>query len=342
MKKVVILAAAALTLAACAKTYELQETAQPQIDFSTWANGLTKARTAGSSTFGNGDKFVVEGFKTISGNPDPSKVEVFKNTEVSTANGTDWTYTNTRYWDSQATSYTFFAVSSPNTTLTFNENGTGTINATDVTFSGNDNDILLANSVDVAPNKYGKSVDFVFKHIAALVDLKVKKASELSDATVAITGVQLNNIADNGKVAVNGYNTNDPDIDWTDLANTSSYTNRSGAEDVVTLPTDVTTATDLIKKLIVIPQTLDDTKVLSISYTITDRAGNTNTFENVPVKLNMFDKTDNDTNSDDFISAWAASTHYTYTLTISANAITFTASITDWGDAVNGYHYLAK
>ena len=38
MKKVVILAAAALTLAACAKTYELQETAQPKIGFGTWAD----------------------------------------------------------------------------------------------------------------------------------------------------------------------------------------------------------------------------------------------------------------------------------------------------------------
>lgn len=335
MKHALFLAVTALTLAACAKTYEVEPEIGSAIGFKTWANGLTKARTAGTSTFGNGDTFVVEGFKTISGNS-----VVFNNTTVSTTDGTNWTYDDTRYWDSQASSYTFFAVSSPTTALTFNADGT--IDPTAVTFSGKDNDILVANSVSRTPNPTYSTdpVHFVFKHIGAMVDLKVKKAAALNNATVAITGVQLNNIADNGKVAVSGYSTNVPTIAWTELANTSSYTNRSGAEDVETLPTNVTTATDLIKKLIVIPQELGDTKVLSISYTITDGAGNVNSFENVPVKLNMFDKTDNDTNTAEFISAWAASTHYTYTLTISANAISFTAEITDWGTAVDGYNYL--
>jgi len=334
MKQALFLAVTALTLAACAKTYEVEPEIGSAIGFKTWANGMTKARTAGTSTFGNGDSFKVEGYKTISGN----NVNVFNNTDVTTTDGTNWTYTNTRYWDSQATSYTFFAVSSPDTALSFDTDGT--IDATDVTFSGNDNDILVANSVAVSAPYTTDPVHFVFKHIGAMVDLKVKKAAALSNATVAITGVQLNNIADNGKVAVNGYSTNVPTIDWTELANTSSYTNHSGAEDVETLPTNVTTATDLIKKLIVIPQELGDTKVLSISYTITDGAGNVNSFENVPVKLNQFDRTDNETNTAEFISAWAASTHYTYTLTISANAISFTAEITDWGTVVDGYNYL--
>jgi len=333
MKQALFLAVTALTLAACAKTYEVEPEIGSAIGFKTWANGMTKARTAGTSTFGNGDSFKVEGYKTISGN----NVNVFNNTDVTTTDGTNWTYTNTRYWDSQATSYTFFAVSSPNTTLTFGANGT--IAATDVTFSGKNNDILVANSVEVSAPYTTDPVHFVFKHIGAMVDLKVKKAAALSDATVAITGVSLENIDGSGKVAVSGYSTNVPTVAWTNLT-TTSYTNESGVESVATLPTDVTTATDLIKKLIVIPQELGDTKVLSISYTITDGAGNTNTFEDVPVKLNQFDRTDNETNTAEFISAWAASTHYTYTLTISANAISFTAEITDWGTVVDGYNYL--
>lgn len=335
MKHALFLAVTALTLAACAKTYEVEPEIGSAIGFKTWANGLTKARTAGTSTFGNGDTFVVEGFKTISGN----NSVVFNNTTVSTTDGTNWTYEDTRYWDSQATSYTFFAVSSPTTALTFKADGT--IDATEVTFSGKNNDILVANSVSRTPNPTYSTdpVHFVFKHIGAMVDLKVKKAAALSDATVAITGVSLENIDGSGKVAVSGYSTNVPTVAWTNLT-TTSYTNESGVESVATLPTNVTTATDLIKKLIVIPQTLTDAKVLSISYTITDGAGNTNTFEDVPVKLNQFDRTDNETNTAEFISAWAASTHYTYTLTISANAISFTAEITDWGTAVDGYNYL--
>jgi len=333
MKQALFLAVTALTLAACAKTYEVEPEIGSAIGFKTWANGMTKARTAGTSTFDDGDSFVVEGYKTISGTP----VNVFDNTTVSTTDGTNWTYENTRYWDSQATSYTFFAVSSPNTTLTFGANGT--IAATDVTFSGKNNDILVANSVEVSAPYTTDPVHFVFKHIGAMVDLKVKKAAALSDATVAITGVSLENIDGSGKVAVSGYSTNVPTVAWTNLT-TTSYTNESGVESVATLPTNVTTATDLIKKLIVIPQTLTDAKVLKISYQITDGAGNTNTFEDVPVKLNQFDRTDDETNTAEFISAWAASTHYTYTLTISANAISFTAEITDWGTVVDGYNYL--
>ncbi|MBE6222774.1 MAG: fimbrillin family protein [Bacteroidales bacterium] len=332
MKKVVILAAAALTLAACAKTYEVEPVNGPAIGFKTWANGMTKVRTAGESVFGNGDSFVVEGVKTVSSSP----VEVFQNVPVSTTDGTNWTYTNTRYWDSNATAYAFYAVSSPDTDLSFGIDGK--IAATDVTFTGANNDILLANSVDVAPANYGKPVDFTFKHIGALVDLNVKKAAALSDATVAITNLSLEKIDGAGKVAVNGYSTNVPSVNWSNLDGNTTYTNNA------TLPTDLsTTATGVINNLVVIPQTLTDTKILKISYTITDKANNTNTFNNVAVKLNEFDKVDNTENKteDVFITSWDASTHYTYTLTIAANAITFTADITDWTN-VSGYNYLVK
>ena len=337
MKKAVLLAAAALSLVACGKTYLDEPVAQNSIGFNTWTNNLTKAatRTAGDSEFVDGDSFVVEGIKTV----ESSSSEVFKNVTV-TKNGTDWKYDNTRYWDSKASAYAFYAVSSPNTTLSFGTNGK--IVATEVTFSGADNDILLANSVNVAPANFGNPVDFLFKHIGALVDLKVKKAAALDDATVAITGVSFENIDGTANFAVTGYSSNVPTVEWTDRDGATSYTNNSGVNKVTSLPTDVTTATDLINHLVVIPQTLtDDTKILKISYTITDGDNNVNTFNDVEIKLNQFDKVDDTDNEDEFISAWEASKHYIYTLTISANAITFTADITDW-TSVEGYHYLVK
>ncbi len=270
-----IFAVAAIALVACSKEFDTNKSASngTAIGFNTWAEQLTKARTAGASTFGNGDSFKVEGFKTLAGSP----VTVFNDVTVSTTNGSTWTYDNTRFWDSNATSYTFFAVSSPNTALTFAADGK--IAATAVTFSGENNDILLANSVDVNPPYSSTPVALTFKHIGALVDLKVKKSAALNtaNATVAISGVTLEKIDGTGNVAVTGYTSNVPTVAWTDLDGNTSYGITSGVVDC-TLPSD-------------------------------------------------------------FITAWEAGKHYTYILTIDANTINFSASITDWTN-VNGYHYL--
>ena len=345
MKKLLIIAAAALLAAACAKTYEVKETTPPAIGFGSWSELFTKARTQGSSTWTNGDTFIVEGFKTVDSTPST----VFNDVTVTYDSAEDeWGYTGTRFWDSNASGYTFFAVSSPTTTLSFESDGK--INATAVTFNGENNDILLANSVEVAPANFKSDVPvaFNFKHIGALVDLKVKKAATLAGATVAISSIALEGIDDEATIAVSGYSSNVPTVDWGSLANddNSTYGRTSGVVDV-TLPTDVKDdGTDyLINTLIVIPQTLTDTKTLKITYTITDAANNVNTFTDKVIKLNAFDKVENTQNVDDpdkFIVSWAASTHYIYLLTIDANTINFTGSITDWETTINGYHYLVQ
>jgi hypothetical protein len=338
MKKLIILAAAAIAAVACSRTFDTAPAKEQAIGFGTWTDQLTKARTAGSSTFGAGDSFTVEGFKTLSGSP----VTVFNDVTVSTTDGMNWTYENTRFWDKNATGYTFFAVSSPNTALAFAADGT--IAATDVTFSGNGNDILLADQVDVAPAAFTNTpVALNFKHIGSLVDLKVKKSAGLktAGATVAITAIALEKIDGAGKVAVTGYTTNVPTVAWTELDGNTTYTNTSGVTSVATLPTNVgTTGDNLINTLVVIPQTLTDTKILKISYTITDAATNLNTYNNIVIKLNQFDKDDDTENGpSDFISSWEAGKHYIYTLTIDANTINFSGTITDW-TTVNGYNYL--
>lgn len=336
MKKFLILSAAVLCAVACSNTYEVKTAPEKAIGFGTWTETLTKARTAGASTFVSGDSFNVEGFKTLSGSP----VTVFDDVPV-TYDGTNWTYENTRFWDSNATSYTFFAVSSPNTDLTFAADGT--IAATAVNFSGKDNDILLANSVVKTAPYNSTPVSLNFNHIGSLVDLKVKKSAALNtaNATVAITAVSLEKIDGAGKVAVTGYSTYVPTVAWTDLDGNTTYTNASGVTPVATLPTNVgTTGDNLINTLVVIPQTLADAKILKISYTITDAAGTVNAFANKEIKLNQFDKTDDTDNTTPFITGWEAGKHYVYTLTIDANIISFTGTITDWTNEDPGYNYL--
>ena len=348
MKKLMILAVAAIALVACSKEFDTNKSASngAAIGFNTWAEQLTKARTQGSSDWTDEDTFNVEGFKTINA----VNTTVFNDVPVTYDESEDeWGYDDIRYWDSNASGYTFFAVSSPTTALTFAADGT--IAATAVTFSGENNDILLANSVDVAPANFLSNVPvaFTFKHIGALVDLKVKKTAALADATVAVTDVALEGVDDEATVAVTSYSTNVPAVAWASLANSdnSTYTRTSGVVDV-TLPADVEDdgSDYLINTLIVIPQTLADTKTLKLTYSITDGAGNTNTFTDKVIKLNLFDNTENTTNGspDTPISSWAAGTHYTYLLTIDANTINFTADITDWTTpaTANGYYYLVQ
>lgn len=339
MKKLMILAVAAITLASCSNTFEIKHHEGTAIGFGTWAETLTRARTQGTSTFVNGDSFNVEGFKTLTA----STPTVFNDVPVS-YDGTNWTYENTRFWDSNASNYTFFAVSSPTTALTFAADGT--IEATAVTFSGENNDILLANSVVVEPPYSNTPVALTFKHIGSLVDLKVKKSATLNTAgaTVAITGVTIEGVSDEATVAVSGYSTNVPTVAWASLANedNSTYGITSGVVDC-TLPTDVgTSGDDLINTLIVIPQTLTDAKIVKISYTIEDAAGTINTFTNKVIKLNQFDKTDNTSNEAPFITSWEAAKHYVYTIQIDANTINFTGSITDWTTEDPGYNYLIQ
>lgn len=351
MKRYIFIAAAlVLATVSCSKIYDATPVGHDApIGFGSWAEFLTKARTPGSSAFTDGDAFVVEGIKNPTGTP----VVVFDNTEVTTTDGTTWTYTDTRYWDLDATGYVFYAVSSPDTGLTLEDDGT--VSATSVTFSGENNDILLADEVEVAPAAYGEPVHLVFRHVGALVDLKVKKTAGLDGATVAITDFQLEGIDGTATFSVTGYTSNTPTVAWGTGDGATTYTSTSGVTDV-TLPTDVSssTADDLINTLIVMPQTLTDTKILKISYTITDAANNVNTFTDKTVKLNLFDDTDYPTDDDTStdgnqyndgtkLTSWAAATHYIYTLTIDAKEIDFTAEIVDWATpATNAYYYLVQ
>lgn len=359
MKKVVILAAAALTLVACAKTYELQETAQPKIGFDTWANNLTKARTQGTNTFVAGDDFAVYGYKEKSS----SKVTVFDDDVVSTTDGTTWTYTNPRFWDFGYDKYVFYAVSpaSVGTSGTVDPQS-GAITSAAITFAGNDNDILVANEhvvnkTDGAQyfNGYG-TVEMDFHHVASLVDIKVKKAPAWHDATVSITAFQLSNIENEGVLTVNSYSTT-PAATWSN-AGTGSYGPADGvtsvsiaspiaiAEDTTFDPANPTTpaaATFVINNLVVKPQTFlasseANAQKITLSYKISSN-GEEVTYTDKVLYLADFDITNDDKQNGTKIGSWEPGKHYTFYITIGANAINFSATISDW-DTVSGYNYL--
>ena len=342
MKKYLILAlAAALAAVGCSKTFDVVPTPTntTPIGFGTWAEHLTKARTAGSGTFVSGDDFDVYGFKTISA----ANTTVFNGDDVS-YDGTDWTYENLRFWDPNASSYTFYAASPAGKIASANAQ-TGELTSNSITFAGNDNDILVANKKVVAKADFGTDVELVFNHIASLVDFKVKKHAEIAAATVAVTSFQLNNIDNVGTFSVNdAYTGSHPVVTWNPTAR-GAYSNTSGVTSVATLPDNVNTdgSDFLINHLVAMPQTFrtdENIQTVTIEYSITsggDTITNTATFN-----LKTFDNVDDTDNVDDIIGGWEGGKHYTFYITINANAIVFTASITDWVTPNNGYHYLRQ
>lgn len=218
MKKIMIIAVAAIALAACSKTFDHSKAATEgnAIGFGTWTETLTKdeARVQGTSNFLAGDTFAVYGVKTDT-DPEPDVTTVVFNGDVVTASGSGtltWDYDNHRFWDSSAESYTFYAVS-PSTLKSnagFSMNAeTGVLSTGSLSFSGASNDILVANKNVVSKGAGASStyfdsyndVNMVFNHAAALVDIYVKKASTLTSA-VGISAISLNNIYKAGTLAV--------------------------------------------------------------------------------------------------------------------------------------------
>ena len=197
MKKIMIIAVAAIALAACSRTFDTAPVQPKEIGFNTWTELLTKVRTQGSSAFAAGDDFAVYGFKDKS---TPAPVTEFDDVVVSTTDGSVWTYSPKKIWDTSYDSYTFYAISpaaigtDPDATV---DPQTGEIESDDITFAGNDNDILVADKVTVAKtdgaeffNGYGK-VALVFNHITSKVDIVVKKSTNLDGLSVRIDEISL-------------------------------------------------------------------------------------------------------------------------------------------------------
>ena len=344
MKKVVILAAAALTLASCAKTYELQETAQSQIGFSTWNDAMTKAA---KTDFVANDEFDVFGYKW---NNASDKATVFDGVDVK-YDGTDWNYSPLRFWDNNYASYTFFAAY-PKDQLATAPAQTGLFVSNELTYNGSNEVLLVAQKKDVENDDFGKEVQLKFKHVGSLVDIKVKKHSDIAATKVEVTSIALSGIKTTGAFTVNSYDgNNNPVGTWaptTDDVNTPYINNNS-----VTAGEGTSNAGVLFSGLVLMPQPLgkDSGPMITISYTITTgTTGHEDTvaYTNNSFYFGQFDKTDpsptEKDNTDPRIEAWAPGYHYTYYITINADAtITFSANIDSWADATDdGHYYLIK
>ena len=349
MKKLTLFAAIAAIAVSCAKTSEVSPESGKAIGFDTWTSNLTKST---HTPFVSGATFNVYGYKHMG--DESSHTDVFTG-DVVTYNGTAWNYSNIRFWDRTTNWYTFFAIA-PSGLVPAEPATPGCFVTNDITFTGKNGDVLIARKKDVAKSNYGLAVDLVFIPQAALFDLKVKKAKNLEEAELKINSVSIQNIQTKGHLSVSSYDgTGKPTATW-DLASSpvpATFNNTHGitSVDLPTIEAGVgfgpANSEFLINDLIVMPQTLiNGGQQLVINYTIT--FGSETITHSRTIDLNKFDQTDmeqdagreeNDQNKGPFITTWDPGKHYTYYLTINADLIVFTASISDWTD-VNAFHYI--
>jgi len=355
MKKILFIAAVALAAAACSKTYNVGPESQKAIDFTSWSETMSKAYT---NTWSNGDAFTVYGAKFMT-SADATGTKVFDGVNVS-YDGTKWGYTETKYWDLTAFKYAFYAFM-PSAQLNTGTTA-GVFASKEVTFANptaNSEDILVANEY-IRERESGKIptdvVPITFNHMASMVDVKVKKDASLGTATVKITSATLKDIANKGTLNVASYNASHaPVATWTPSAgektNYVSTTATASSNLTVTAATTydasgvagTTTpeANSLFANYVVLPQTLDAGQALVLSYTISADGATAAEYNDVEVVLNTFVTTDNTANAGTTIGSWEKGTHYTYYVTIGANAITFSATVQDWAE-VSGYKYILQ
>lgn len=364
MKKLLIFAVAAITLASCSKTFEKHEIEGQAINLGTWTGTMTKAPL---TSFAVNDIFDVFGYKwkgTEGSQTD--KTDVFDGIDVKQTSAGVWEYAGInsqklKYWDPSFAGYTFFAVY-PAGQLAAEAGGAdytqvGDFTTSEQTFDGSNETILVAKKNTVAKASFGSPVELHFNHTASLVDFKFKKHTDLTNAAVSVTAFSLSNIRTTGTYVVASYDgSNNPvgatvdevaGLGWTpDRTPTVNANPATGVYALASAATSAAAATatvDLLSNLVFMPQkfaTGSGAQSLHIEYTITDEASQVNTYT-ADVEIGAFDISDDTANDGTKVPAWLPGVHYTYTITINAKAIVFTAQIDDWSTN-SAFYYLCK
>jgi hypothetical protein len=224
-KSYLMIAAAAALFAACAKTdtFKDVETQSSAIAFDQAINKTTRAYIADKTDLADEGGFVVYGYKTLD-NWSSLEQTVFNATNVTSSDGSSWSYANLRFWDKNGT-YNFYAVApfNPDDGATYGINVTDLSNSTSnadynasapylkntkfgyITITGaashkgaDSDDYLLARggvlnelgSNHSAPNT-NTAVTFDFHHVMTKVEFKLKSTLDVENATIKVTKLQL-------------------------------------------------------------------------------------------------------------------------------------------------------
>lgn len=327
MKKNLLVAAAVLLAAGCAKVTTV-DTAEPQeIKLEGYTYAVTKVPIANDAATlsGTGYDMLVH---AIHFNGESS--EYFTNNGVTfkeqSGSTNKWAGTTPQYWPSEGT-LTFNAISpvtispgktiltSPSFTYDAGSGAVSTIGATLNDNSTNQADVLVAKTV-TNQKKTDNAVNMTFYHALAQIVVTAKTQNETP--TAKINSIKLNNTAQAGSLsATNLSNENGPAFKWT----VSSY-DENGIKfygSFINGPNLSTTKSAESTGILVLPvDEKDDAKYsITVNYDLGSNTGLESTLELLSADTGK-------------ISKWEAGKKYVYNLTITATEILIAPSVDNW------------
>lgn len=181
MKKLLLVALAAVTMASCAKTEVVEINQGNEISFSAWTANPSRVAPTTTATITD---FNVWAYT-------PADAAYFTNQLVEW-NGAKWDYTPHKFWPDVALD--FYAVSPKDQTVTSAAAST-TVDFTANTIVSSQVDLLYA--VNLGATRANPTVSLAFDHALSLVSFKAKNANT-GGLKVTVTGVEIANVNSKG------------------------------------------------------------------------------------------------------------------------------------------------
>ncbi len=324
-----------VAMLSCSKN-ESEPAQTKAIGFNTYTGrAISKAGNSlinkGTTTLAEGAKFVVYAYNTKNAAWAGTVSDVFMNGVTVTYEGggaTDpdkYTYTPMRYWpnDEANNKLSFFAYyPQGGQGITAPTNGWGGYSFTAQTNPKNMVDFCL--SQVAADQTYTSTnsgtngvVNMKFYHTLTMVKFKVKTDAAYTGTTITLKSISLAGVKTTGTLTPS--NTT---AAWTNQDNAVAMdVFPAGSKVLSTTDVFVPTGTEIDDAYLMIPQTLGDNVVATITYTVKtgDDAEVTNT---ATVKLN----------SDATVKAWDMNKNIVYTFVVGLRPIKFIAEVNDWAD----------
>lgn len=303
MKELVLSIAGALLLTACAD----QQSREPQLDTAAigFATSVTRSATGPVSGFAAGDSFDVwaqmvmtdAGDSPLTGTP----VTVFSEEPVTTADGTVWSYVNTKYWE--VADYAFAAIfpaEVDGASVAFDTSGNPVFKIDNYNATANYD--LMTASQTASYRGTASPVQFQFEHLLSRVSI----AGRAENGNVTINSITLTGVSESGSY--------DSASGWSGLADGNGFTESN-------IQLNGTTA-DVIGNKLMIPQPVGGMEV-SVNYKPDGASASLSATYELPVT--------------EFVSSWEPGRSYRYTFVVYGNRIIFDKpTVTAWDDATGG------
>lgn len=282
------------------------------IEFSNYANKMTRASRTAGTTFVSGDKMAVWADQTTGTTQDV----IFNNQEVA-FDGTKWDYSPKKLWNTGSSYkfYGFYPMSSAITYAMNNDAATRYITVTDYVTPNapaDQTDLMISERISASPFNV---VNMVFHHILSNVNMSVK-VSDGVDMTgissITLVSLQLKNIYSDGDYAQTGWSNELPVGSWSGHSN---YMTISPIADQAISKT----ATKVYADYLMMPQKLFQTEsrpkdvVVDATFRIVYNDNTSATYTKNGIRLAGINAKDSN-NNDKVISEWEPNYVYNYTL----------------------------